>query len=220
MFGQLDCLLQWNSYLNGWGDSSGYCLPQLQQGFGHLLSQHPHKLRRHGVDECPVEWIDSCFNDRSQRLVISGTGSYWGPFTNSIPLGSILGPVLLNLFAGETKLGEGACTLELPFRRTSTSWRAGQRDNVWNSEGKCRVLHLGRNNPMQLYRLGADPHIFLYKMLCLLYGSFKLLQDNGDAYEIFVWKTKVQIFFFPISGSQRGIFLMNYLFPFEEHFLV
>lgn len=33
MLDQLDCLLWWNNYLNRWGKSSEYCLPQLQQDF-------------------------------------------------------------------------------------------------------------------------------------------------------------------------------------------
>jgi len=31
-----------------------------------------------------------------------------------------------------------------------------ERNLMKSNEGKCRVLHLGRNNPMHQYRLGVD----------------------------------------------------------------
>lgn len=40
---QPSCFPWWQNYLHGWGQSSGYGLPGLQQVFQHCLSQHPHK---------------------------------------------------------------------------------------------------------------------------------------------------------------------------------
>jgi len=88
--------------------------------------------------------------------------------------GSILGAALFNIFTND--LDDGAeCTLckvaddTNPGRMADTpgGCAASQRDlnrlESWAdrnlmkfSRGKCKVLHLGRNNPMRQYMLVAD----------------------------------------------------------------
>ncbi|KAF4804811.1 hypothetical protein TURU_004648 [Turdus rufiventris] len=78
------------------------------------------KLRKCGLEECTVGWIKNWLNGRAQRVMISGAESSRRPAVSGIPKGSILGPIIFNLFindleeeikctlskfAGDTKLG-------------------------------------------------------------------------------------------------------------------
>uniref|UniRef100_K7F0X6 Reverse transcriptase domain-containing protein n=1 Tax=Pelodiscus sinensis TaxID=13735 RepID=K7F0X6_PELSI len=133
-----------------------------------------NKLGKYNLDGATIRWVHNWLDNRTQRVVINGSQSFWKGITSGVPQGSVLGPALFNIFinnldigiestlikfADDTKLGGVATNLEdrvIIQNDLDKLEKCSEVNRMKFNKDKCKVLHLGRNNQFHKYRMGSD----------------------------------------------------------------
>jgi ribonucleases P/MRP protein subunit RPP40 len=133
------------------------------------------KLSAAGIHGNVLTWISDWLTDRKQRVVIGGKYSGWRAVLSGMPQGSVLGPVLFNIFindlddtatakqllkkfADDTKIcqiienQQGSSEMQATLNRLC-SW-ADTWGMMFNVQ-KCHVLHIGPNNQQTKYYMNG-----------------------------------------------------------------
>ena len=128
-----------------------------------------HKLSTYGFGETFTKWITDFLIGRTQTVSIRGKFSQPAVVLSGVPQGSVLGPLLFilyvneipeviqgtaKLFADDTKIFDKTCRRDSLQKDLDTLYLWSSKWLLKFNEFKCKVMHIGRNNPRNDYKIG------------------------------------------------------------------
>ena len=170
-------LIEFNDQISNWVDE-GKCVDVLYLDFAKAFDKVDHerlmvKLAAAGIKGKLWAWIRDWLANRHQRVIVKGEASEWLPVDSGVPQGTVLaGPfftvytkdmdelikAFLRKFADDTKCAQvvenraDADLFQGDIDRL-TEW-AKKWAMVFN-ETKCKIMHIGRNNPIIDYSMNG-----------------------------------------------------------------
>ena len=101
----------WNVRVNN-GSKVGVTIMDLSKAFDSLNHELLlTEIKAYGLDSNSVTFMKRYITNRLQRCKINNSFSEWGKVLNGVPQGSILGPLLLNIFLNDIFLSLRKCEL-------------------------------------------------------------------------------------------------------------
>ena len=165
--------------INDWqkGLDSGTPVDIAYMDFKKAFDSVPHKrliykLNKYGISGNLLSWIEDFLSNRSQYVKINNSKSSCHTVTSGVPQGSVLGPMLFiffindlpeicsvttKIFADDTKAYTRINSEDDHTNLQVTIDRMYQWTEDWQlkfNETKCKILHLGENNPQRPYYIG------------------------------------------------------------------
>jgi hypothetical protein len=149
--------------------------------FSKAFDKVPHrklvaKLRAKGVSEEIVCWIESWLGERTQQVRVGGELSEEGEVGSGVPQGTVLGPCLFTVYIDDIDVCIVGTTNIIKFADDTKCWKVIENDNDradlqktldnmcswaerWGmcfNAGKCKVMHIGTNNPRYKYYMNGE----------------------------------------------------------------
>ena len=131
-----------------------------------------------------LNWIKDFLTDRKQYVSINSHQSEGVNVNSGVPQGSVIGPILfvyyindlpecttsnIRIFADDTKAFSAINCIEDSFKLQKCIDSLIDWSKDWLlkfNAGKCKVLHLGKNNPRYSYAVGDQKDITLEESTC------------------------------------------------------